>query len=166
MTSLLRISALILIISLSACATQEPRPTEVTRPSGVALILTEEIKSNLVEGINPELQQTCEKIGGRNCSGWTAGSDKIQFRSGATIFMVAKVMGLKPNTTVNVEWKVYDPDGALFLRVGAPLPMPESWTIYHELNVYNDISISRVGKWNVKLFVNGEEEISRAFDIL
>ncbi len=165
MTSLLRISALILIISLSACATQEPRPTEVTRPTGVALILTDEVKGHSIENLNLELQQFCEERGGKNCAGWTEGSDKIQFRSGATIFMVAKLTGLKPNTTVNVEWKVYDPDGALFLRFGAPLPMPESWTIYHELNVKRDISISRVGKWNVKLFVNGEEEISRAFDI-
>ena len=165
MTSLLRVSAVLLIVSLGSCVTQEPRSTTTTRPSGVSLILTGELKDDPGQSINMELVRECEKQGLTRCRGWTAGSDKGQFKGGASIYIVAVLDGLKPNTMLHVEWKVYDPDGSLVKRQSLPTTVPVNWKIDESLNVFYKVVLFRSGKWKVELFVNGEAELSRTFDV-
>ncbi len=140
MTRLLRAAVVLLFVSLSACTTQTALPT------GVQLILTDELKDAPSQELNINLVEQCKNLGYEKCEGWTPGEDKGRFKIGTPKYMVVALNGLKPNTFTIVEWKLSDPDDALVMRQSMPITMPGNWRNNEVLHLYLRSPFFRSGK--------------------
>ena len=166
--------SLIALLALVACATAGPQPR------GVTVVLTSDLKFEPLsseELADPNVQaiiNQCEELGGSHCNEiWEEIDNRNQFSRDKheNVYTVVHLSGLHANRTYTIEYRLYNPRDELQERHTVPLHMPPSWTLSDTQSTYFvwspvDPAAWPLGRWRVEIFVNGQLETERSFDVV
>ena len=165
---------LLVLLAVVACATPGPQP------QGVTVVLTSGLK---YEPLSPEqladpntqaIIKQCEELGSLRCKEtWQEIDNRNQFSRDEheAVYTAIHFYGLRGNRTYTIVYRLYGPNDELQERYTIPMHMPPSWPLAERRSIFFvwfpvDPAIWPLGRWRVEVFVNGQLETERSFEVV
>jgi hypothetical protein len=168
-----RLSGLFICFLAIACASPGDSPGSVTVFLTSAVDKRPYSAKELAIPAIQEIIEACKKKGLSDCE---TNDEPVDNRSEfdraihGKVMTVVKLSALQANRLYKVDWKLFDPNGQLVSRYSLSLPTSEGWDPSYSLNYQinwtpPDQASWQLGRWRIDIFVNGQLETQRSFNV-